>query len=328
MFCNQECFIEDFELDDSAYAFKHIPSNVKTLLMLNVLIKHMDLLVLEKLPRSVDTLHIQLSYALKWISIPRTLRWVTVVNSKLRRIDIAANSLMNYLDISSSDVVKVPLTIQNARKLSYLRISSSKLSAIDFATFCDHTAMKELLLDDNKIRVIANSANRYCGIYDSLISLVLSQNKLTAVNMELFNVFVKLNVLSLQSSSITSISGHLALETLSDLWMDGNGLEQLDLCGWNVPSLSNLALAANLLTLVPECINNLTNVHTLTLSSNRIFYFTIESVAKMSSLRTLKTDLAVLVNLSRGGYISIIDNWWENWKQFYDHISTANMNIN
>ncbi|XP_058125629.1 uncharacterized protein LOC131266942 [Anopheles coustani] len=47
-------------------------------------------------------------------------------------------------------------------------------------------------------------------------------------------------------------------------------LHSLDICGWKTPSLSSLDMSSNFLTSVPQCMENLKNLKTLSLDSNRI----------------------------------------------------------
>ena len=207
MYCFYECYIFNFQSKGDIYAFQHISNNFHVVNLQNVLMKRVRQWILERLPPFVDTLKIGNSNQLKWISVPQALRNLHIRISGLRRIDIAANSSLSIFHIfSSNKLMKVPPAIKNAPKLQYLRLRDCGLRKIDLGTFCNHAYLRELLLDSNKIQYIENTSKNNCSFYNSFTRLMMSQNLLTTVNVELFNVFVNLRSLDLQMNRITSLS--------------------------------------------------------------------------------------------------------------------------
>ncbi|XP_041777224.1 leucine-rich repeat protein soc-2 homolog isoform X2 [Anopheles merus] len=298
MYCFHECYIYNFQSKGDIFAFQHISTNFHVLNLQNVLMKRVRQWILERLPPSVDTLKIGNSNKLKWISVPQALRYLHVRYSGLRRIDIAANSSLSILHIFSSDkLMKVPPAIKNAPKLEYLRLRECGLRMIDLATFCNHAYLSELRLDSNKIRYIVNTAKSNCSFYNSFTRLVMSRNMLTTVNVELFNVFANLRTLNLKMNRITSLSGRLVARYLDQFGVDRNKLEQVDLCGWDVPSMETVVFASNDLTTLPECLNNWTSVSQLLLQHNKLTNFSIESVAGWNNLTSLTLSCNKLTDI-------------------------------
>ena len=171
--------------------------------------------------------------------------------------------------------------------LEMLEIRDCKLSEIDLATFCDYSSLITLNLQRNMIRYVVNTSTRKCRVYDTLYKLQLQSNMITALNIELFNIFINLKVLNLHNNSISSLSGRMSQNTLETLSLSKNKLEHVDLCGWYVPSMDRVSFASNLLTKVPECINILTRVSMLFLNDNKITNFNIGSIAGLNNLTWL-----------------------------------------
>ncbi|XP_041783332.1 connectin-like [Anopheles merus] len=297
MHCFHECYIYNFKSRGDTFAFQHIADYAHVVNMNNVRMKRVHQRILEQLPPFVDTVKIARSGKLKWISVPQSLRSLEIKFTGLRRIDIAPNSSLNTLNIIGSDLVKVPLAFKNAPMLKLLGLYSCKFNAIDLATFCDYPNLSELFLESNQIRYVVNTSKRNCSIYKALTTLTLTGNMLTTVNMELFNVFVNMVVLSLNQNRITTLSGRLVHPTMGIFSVYKNMLEHVDLCGWDVPSMKNVFLAANRLTTLPECINNWTSVSKLQLSCNQMVKFSIESVAGMNNLESIVLECNKLTEI-------------------------------
>uniref|UniRef100_A0A182KHJ7 Leucine rich immune protein (Coil-less) n=1 Tax=Anopheles christyi TaxID=43041 RepID=A0A182KHJ7_9DIPT len=297
--CSKEfCYLYDVSSQEDTFAYQYIPKDVDILTVENVMMEHVDHSILDGVPSFIDNLIIQNSYTLRWISVPQAVGNLLIVTSNLRRIDIEANSSMTYLGVSLCDLVKVPDALQNARQLEWLHITSCKLQGLNLASLCDNAHLGTLNLMGNKIRYVVNTSTRYCGMYDTLASITLSENLLTTVNMELFGVLVKMDTLYLHNNRIRALAGELIHSTVIELRMDGNKLMDLDLCGWCVPSLTRILLDRNNLTFIPECLNMLTNVSLFTMRSNQLSNFSIESVAGMNNLRHLDLSCNKLTMVS------------------------------
>ncbi|EAL38914.3 AGAP011649-PA, partial [Anopheles gambiae str. PEST] len=250
-------------------------------------LEHLDLSILEQLPTFIVELSIHSSDRLKRISVPKAINVIHIIESGLRRIDIFEGSSLTKLNVYDCDMTRLPRSIRNAPNLKNFRIDKCKLSNIDLATFCDYPYLRDLRLNGNKIRYVVNTSKRNCSIYSSVTLLELGNNMLTTVNMELFNAFTKLKALSLYNNKIVSITGQLALDSLSNLLMGGNRLEHLDLCGWYVPSMESVLLSLNRFTKIPECLNHWKSVSSLMLNHNQFTSFSIDKLAGMSNLTNL-----------------------------------------
>uniref|UniRef100_A0A8W7Q4N7 Uncharacterized protein n=1 Tax=Anopheles coluzzii TaxID=1518534 RepID=A0A8W7Q4N7_ANOCL len=283
----QYCYLYDLTTSEDTFTYQYIPQHVEVLCIENTVMEHIDHAILEGVPSTIQEVIVTNSFALRWISVPRAVKSMMITSTNLRRMDIEANSSLSYLAVSVCDLVKVPDSIKHARGLGWLYITSCKLQGLNMASLCDNVRLGVLSLMRNKIRYVVNTSTRHCGVYDALASVTLSENLLTTVSMELFNVLVRMDGLYLQNNRIRTLAGQLIHGALAELRMDGNKLSSVDLCGWTVPSLASLMLDRNNLTAVPLCVNNFTNTSLLTMRSNRLSNFTIESVAGMSSLRKL-----------------------------------------
>ncbi|XP_061510828.1 protein phosphatase 1 regulatory subunit pprA-like [Anopheles gambiae] len=287
MSCPNLCFLFNFQKKGDTFAFQQISNTSQNLYMQNVLMKRLDLSILEQLPAFIVELSIHSSDRLKRISVPKAINVIHIIESGLRRIDIFEGSSLTKLNVYDCDMTRLPRSIRNAPNLKLFRIDKCKLSNIDLATFCDYPYLRDLRLNGNKIRYVVNTSKRNCSIYSSVTLLELGNNMLTTVNMELFNAFTKLKALSLYNNKIVSITGQLALDSLSNLLMGGNRLEHLDLCGWYVPSMESVLLSLNRFTKIPECLNHWKSVSSLMLNHNQFTSFSIDKLAGMSNLTNL-----------------------------------------
>uniref|UniRef100_A0A3F2YWI4 Leucine rich immune protein (Coil-less) n=1 Tax=Anopheles epiroticus TaxID=199890 RepID=A0A3F2YWI4_9DIPT len=308
------CAVYDLALGEvDTIVSREFPKGIKKIYFQNVLLEHLDHSILGEMANVVDIIDINKAKALTWISVPNTYRSFSIVTSALKRIDLEPNSSLILLRISSCNLDAMPITIQQAAQLYLLAISGCRLQVLDLASVCTNSYLRSLDLSHNKIKYIVNTSTRSCDVYNSLSALVLTRNMIKTVNLELFNVFVNLSSLYLQNNQIRSVSGDLAHNSLINLQMYGNELEHLDICSWNVPSLEKIMLERNRLTMLPECINNLTSVQILSLGSNLLpTSFTIDSVAGMDSLR--------LLGLSNNRLTSVMLNsvWFPKSLQYLD----------
>ncbi|XP_041769509.1 uncharacterized protein LOC121592191 [Anopheles merus] len=128
---------------------------------------------------------------------------------------------------------------------------------------CANRELTTVILTNNKIRYVVNTATQHCPIYDSLAALSLQANMLKTVNIELFDVFVQLNSLFLHRNRIKSIAGRLVHDALLQLRLENNKLAGLDMCHWHVPAILLVTFMDNPMKTVPECLNNLQNFTTI-----------------------------------------------------------------
>ena len=109
----------NFKTKEDSFAFQNISNISNIFTFQNVLLKHMDYSILEKLPSFIDILVIFNAKKLQWLDIPPALSMVKIQISSLRRIDIAANSSISFLTILGSNLSSVPITLQSATSSCY-----------------------------------------------------------------------------------------------------------------------------------------------------------------------------------------------------------------
>uniref|UniRef100_A0A1S4HE50 LRR-7030 n=1 Tax=Anopheles gambiae TaxID=7165 RepID=A0A1S4HE50_ANOGA len=191
---------------------------------------------MQTLPSFVTHVDVRNSPALKWIDVPNATLNLTVLYTSVQRIDVVANSSVDYLMVTKCNLEKIPRTIQNAQRMRLLIMSSCKIDGLDMASLCANRELTTLILTNNKI-----------------------PNMLKTVNIELFNVFVQMNSLFLHRNRIKSIAGRLVHDALLQLRLENNKLTGLDMCHWHVPSIVLVTFMDNPMKTIPECLNNLQN---------------------------------------------------------------------
>uniref|UniRef100_A0A182Y1B7 Leucine rich immune protein (Coil-less) n=1 Tax=Anopheles stephensi TaxID=30069 RepID=A0A182Y1B7_ANOST len=298
MYCTEVlCEIEHLAPEDS-FAFQYIANFPGKLVLKHIPMEHMDRSVLQKVPNQISCLHIKESASISWISVPRSLRCLSVDSSSLSRMDIEPSSTIRQLVITQCDLVHVPRTVKQARSLALLKIWKCKLRELDLATVCDNGRLDLLILKENEIRYVVNSATRQCSVYDSLTSLLLSRNRIVTIDLTLFRSFVRLEHLYLASNRLTSVTGPMVQQALYKLDLNSNRLSHLSFCDWHLPLLSILWISSNRLAMFPNCMNHFTNLTVITAVKNELNNFTIEALAGMDSLISLTLSYNSLTSVT------------------------------
>uniref|UniRef100_A0A182PRM5 Uncharacterized protein n=1 Tax=Anopheles epiroticus TaxID=199890 RepID=A0A182PRM5_9DIPT len=324
MRCLYECYIKNFKHSSDAFAFRYIKNDTHELHMKRVLMVHVEPTILQQLPPFIDTLEIEDSRRLKWISVPQALRGLTIENSGLRRIDFAANSSISTLHITYCDLTNVSHAVRNAPNLRILRIGFCQLSAIDLASFCDYPHLESLELDGNKIRYVVNTSNKYCSMYDALSLLKLSSNLLTTVDMKMFNAFVALTNLQLNINRIASIeedSRRLKWisvpQALRGLTIENSGLRRIDFAANS--SISTLHITYCDLTNVSHAVRNAPNLRILRIGFCQLSAIDLASFCDYPHLESLELD---------GNKIRYVVNTSNKYCSMYDALSLLKLSSN
>uniref|UniRef100_A0A182KH70 Uncharacterized protein n=1 Tax=Anopheles christyi TaxID=43041 RepID=A0A182KH70_9DIPT len=98
--------------NDDTFVYKYIPSDLSMLFFTNVLLEHLDQSMLQAMPSFITQVLIINSPALKRVGVPNAAINLTTKYSSVRRIDIVADSFVDYLSISKCELIVCITAIQ------------------------------------------------------------------------------------------------------------------------------------------------------------------------------------------------------------------------
>uniref|UniRef100_A0A182WIG1 Uncharacterized protein n=1 Tax=Anopheles minimus TaxID=112268 RepID=A0A182WIG1_9DIPT len=135
MFCN----VIDFTSNEDTFVYQYIPTNTSMVVLQNVLIEHLEMQMLTKLPPIVT---VQSSLALKWISVPMDVNDLRITSTSLTKINFDERSMLSRLTVKESKLAKLPRTLGNARSLEFVSVTESNVRHLDLAAFCDYSLLQ------------------------------------------------------------------------------------------------------------------------------------------------------------------------------------------
>lgn len=152
------------------------------------------------------------------------LEELLVGNNDVQALDLSSGSLLKRIDISHNDITQISLAPgpmgQIPISLTYLNVSSAKLSSLDDLALGQLTSLEELILDRNKFRAIPDSL----GDLSLLQSFSCSDNLIGAL-----------------PSSIGR------LRRLERLDVHNNNLTEFPTALWNCGSLERINMTSNVI---------------------------------------------------------------------------------
>nr|XP_029716552.1 leucine-rich repeat-containing protein 40-like [Aedes albopictus] len=102
--------------------------------------------------------------------------------------------------------------------------------------------------------------------FENLTHLYLQNNQLKSISMHIFADMRRLALLYLQANHISRTTGDLKLPRLSELWLNSNRLEQLDVSRWYLPALIKIDLDRNHLKSVIGFVECFGGAHVISLA--------------------------------------------------------------
>ena len=237
---------------------------------------------------------------------------------------------LNHLDLSHNSLAALPPKIfSSITKLENLQMANNTLGTIDLAVFSNCTSLKVLNLSGNSLDENWIKPGIFSGLTE-LIVLDLSSNHLREIDPHLFVDLKSLQVLNLEHNQLLSISSHTfsttsqlqilmlsynQLETLQhqtfdglsqlhSLFIDHNKLHSVMKNTFKDSSLNlqELKLNHNLLTQVPEALQEMKALKRLDLSSNVIGVLKRESLQGLPELITLRIANNELSRIGEGSF--------------------------
>lgn len=193
-------------------------------------------------------------------------------------------SSLQYLDLHSNNILSLPAEIWNLRSLSYLNVASNLLSSFPqplFAIAKKISSSASLGADEVRSLEEANEFNasaiksRPTSLADSLLSLTLSDNRLSDDCFEAISLLVQLKSLNISYNDILELpEGGLAnLVKLTELHLSGNGLTKIPADDIeDLTCLKMLYLNNNKLSTIPAELSKLKNLTYLDVGSNLLRY--------------------------------------------------------
>ncbi|KAF8494630.1 hypothetical protein F5888DRAFT_1846019 [Russula emetica] len=147
-----------------------------------------------------------------------------VGNNDVQGLDLSSGSLLKKIDISYNDITQISLAPGPMGRvpisLTYLNVSSAKLSSLDDLALGQLTSLEELILDRNKFRAIP----------DSLGDLILLQSFSCSDNL---------------IGALPSSTGRL--QRLERLDVHNNNLTEFPTALWNCGSLERINMTSNVI---------------------------------------------------------------------------------
>ncbi|XP_062567806.1 slit homolog 2 protein-like [Saccostrea cucullata] len=219
-------------------------------------------------------------------------------------------------------------TFSSLIHLSVLNISCNSLSTIDKGVFCNlknlsMLYMKRNLIDRLSLDVFHDVPKlRYISLSENLLSsfdectfpipslriLVLDNNSLSSIPSNIFNCTPNLRTIRLNLNKITLISDYTFsnLPNITSLSLDYNRITHLELYSFEVRhqnpntlmecKIHWFSIVGNLLTEVPQALDDLVYVDHLDISGNNIKEIKTEVFYRLNRLRYLRISEMPLLN--------------------------------
>lgn len=193
-------------------------------------------------------------------------------------------SSLQYLDLHSNNILSLPAEIWNLKNLSILNVASNLLSSFPqplFAIAKKISSSASLRGDEVRSLEEANELNasaiksRPMSLADSLLSLTLSDNRLSDDCFEAISLLIQLKSLNISYNDILEIpeGGLASLLKLTELYLSGNGLTKLPADDLeDLSCLRLLYLNNNKLSTIPAELSKLKNLTYLDVGSNLLRY--------------------------------------------------------
>ena len=128
------------------------------------------------------------------------------------------------------------------------------------ATSWNFPSLEELDLSFNEFTVLP----KQIATFVNLTRLSMDNNLIKSIDLHIFAGLRRLVVLDLEVNQFSSVTGKLQLPRLSELRLDENCLEELDVSHWFLPALFRIGLGRNFLKSVigfTECFGGASFIH-------------------------------------------------------------------
>jgi Leucine-rich repeat (LRR) protein len=221
------------------------------------------------------------------------------------------NNIEN-LDLSSASVKKIPIEIERLIKLEKIELYNNQIKQFP-AGLCKIETLKTINLSNNKIKVIPRDIIKlknlqYLNLNSNAIitfpkgfkklqelrNLSISHNKIEEIPLEICEL-VNLEIISLRNNRIKFIpDGFSNLQNITDVDLSGNKL--ISIPNLNSTMVKSLNLTRNKITILNDCIKNMTGLESLFLNENRELKLVEPGIASLSNLKNL--ELGQTGNLS------------------------------
>ena len=198
---------------------------------------------------------------------------------------------LTSLDLSSSDLTRVPPEIGILAELKELSLIGNRLTSLP-SEIRNLTKLEKLYLSNNRLRDLPSGI----GNLEELKELRLGVNLFETLPPEISEL-TKLKVLTILQNQLTSLAGIGNLSGLEKLILNNNCLESLPSEIGKLTNLKHLSIEGNQLTNLPTKIGKLTNLKYLSLFGNRLGSLPTE-INELTELKKLCLSENQLKNLS------------------------------
>lgn len=217
--------------------------------------------------------------------LPR-LTYLSLYGNNIQHLpeSIGLLTSLQYLDLHSNNLETLPTDIWNLKSLTFMNVSSNILSSFPKPLFAIAKKISSSAnIQDDFITSLeeANAMNASAiknspvSLADSLLTLTLSDNRLTDECFEALSLLIHLKSLNISYNDILEIpEGAFArLGRLTELYLSGNGLTKLPAEDIeHLTSLKLLYLNNNKLLTLPSELSKLTYLMHLDVGSNQLRY--------------------------------------------------------
>lgn len=211
-----------------------------------------------------------------------------------------------YLQNNSISVIP-PGLFTGLSKVTVLDLSHNEVTShwIGQATFTDMNRLISLDLSNNKLSRI--DASSFTTLF-TLQSLSLQNNQIESITENAFAANRNLHTLQLSGNRITALDAgsFTGLEVLNALFLDGNLIMNIHQAAFaNVTGLMELNLGGNLLETVPKAIRTLHSLRSLDLSHNKIRDIANASYQGLEQLYGLNMEANMIGNITRADFVEM-----------------------
>lgn len=206
-------------------------------------------------------------------------------HAKMTDIGLSSVPKLNYVDISSRNLITIPISLYlNAAEIISLNLSRNLSLDVprDFISSCKQ--LRDIKFTNNEARKLPASFSRAA----KLTYLDVSNNRIEQLDQAELDNLTGLLKMNLANNRITQIPSYFgAYQSLRSLNISSNFLEEFPSFLCDLRSLVDLDLSFNSIGSLPSEISNLKNLEKLLITNNRLGADIPSTFCDLTSLREL-----------------------------------------
>uniref|UniRef100_A0A182S655 Leucine rich immune protein (Coil-less) n=1 Tax=Anopheles maculatus TaxID=74869 RepID=A0A182S655_9DIPT len=203
-----------------------------------------------------------------------------IIEETIGSLQTFPNKQLSFLSVIKSPLSGLYPAIRHMTALVNIRLQEMHISTFNLDILHGKPKLFSVELNFNRIKALHLSPNQTCC--ETLSELDLSCNRLTEIDLDLFNRMEALKKLRFESNRIAALNGTLDLRNLIELDFSTNRLQTIDLCRWKIESLRLLNVDNNRIRHLLNCIEKLKNLISFRIGNNFLHELDVAQFAMLS----------------------------------------------